>query len=344
MASGKYVGGIRWDFWYTNTGSAYSTGRSLGNPPYQYRAPVHATVQSSNAIVYTCTQNIMDAEITAAKNGGLSYWAFLYYTSAEPSPVLAKSFYDSSSIKAQMPWCTIRDTTKWGTTANHSAQVNEVISQCLESNYFKVLGNRPLIYILYSATEVATFYTNNANFKIALDEVRAGVASGGGANPYIVILEGGASAASATATALGADAISNYITDVPETLNAPFSSLDTLQQAYWASLLGTGQKMIPIVMLGWDRAPRIDRPHPFQRTSQRPYFGASKIVVPATNSELIAGFQASINFINANPVACETNTVLFYAWNECDEGGWILPTIGDPTGARLAAIKSTIEF
>lgn len=345
MASGKYVGAIRWDFWYANTGSAASVARAVGNPNFRDRAPVHTTELSSNAVEFSCSQAIMDAEITAAVNGGLAYWAFLYYPpSAEDSPTVAKQYYDSSSIKGQMPWCQIRDTEDWGTTANHSTQVTEITNNCLQSNYFKVLTNRPLIYILYYPDAVTSNFGGNTNFKTAIDEVRAAVQSGGAGDPYIVILQGGASSASATATALGADAISDYFPALPSssTLNGTYAALDTAAEAYWTAMVGTGKKVIPICSMGWNRGPRIARPHTFERNSQKPYFDHSKVWATPTDAEAAAHFQNAIDFINANASACESNTILTYAWNECDEGGWMLPTIGDPDGDLLAAISSTI--
>lgn len=343
MASGKYVGAIRWDFWYTNTGSAASVARAVGNPNFRTRAPIHTTELSTNAVSFTCSQAIMDAEITAAAAGGLAYWAFLYYPSDEPSPVLAKQYYDSSSIKSQMPWCQIRDTEDWGTTANHSAQVTEITNNCLQSNYFKVLTNRPLIYILYYPDAVTSNFGGNTNFKTVIDEVRTAVQAGGAGNPYVVILQGGASTVSATATALGADAISDYFPALPSTntVNGTYAQLDTAGRNYWTALVGTGKKVIPICSMGWNRGPRIARPHTFERAIQKPYFDHSKVWGLPTNAEAIAHFQAAIDFINANSSACESNTILTYAWNECDEGGWLCPTL-DPSNTRLAAIASTI--
>jgi hypothetical protein len=35
--------------------------------------------------------------------------------------------------------------------------------------------------------------------------------------------------------------------------------------------------------------------------------------------------------------------LLIYSWDECDEGGCLMPTHGDPTGRHLSAIASIIE-
>jgi hypothetical protein len=43
-----------------------------------------------------------------------------------------------------------------------------------------------------------------------------------------------------------------------------------------------------------------------------------------------------------NPSAGRANTVLIYAWNETDEGGWLHPTLAEGT-ARLDAIKKVLK-
>ncbi len=46
------------------------------------------------------------------------------------------------------------------------------------------------------------------------------------------------------------------------------------------------------------------------------------------------------------PSVTTTNTVLIYAWNENDEGGWLIPTLnndGSTNTARLAAIAAILK-
>ena len=48
----------------------------------------------------------------------------------------------------------------------------------------------------------------------------------------------------------------------------------------------------------------------------------------------------------ANPEVCPARTVIIYAWNEHDEGGWLCPTWspdGRPDRRRLEAIRKVLK-
>jgi hypothetical protein len=340
MASGKLFGAIRWDFWYSMVGACLSTARNLGNSLYRSRAPFFTTEVSSNNILFAPTQAHMDAEINFAVQGGLSYWAFLLYSRVyQPEGMQGYDLYQSSAIKNNIKWCQIRWTGLWGQTGNFATEVAEAVAMCQQSNYQKVLSGRPLVYVYYDQKELTNRWTNDANFKVALDAFRAACISAGLANPYIVLMWG----AGSTKTALGADALSNYNSTIPAVVNPTYGALDTQAQGYWEELRVSGGKVVPICMAGWNKTPRIDRPVPWD-SGQRPFFRANMTVTPPTNAELTSHLAAAVAYMNANPSACESNAALIYAWNEFDEGGWLCPTLGDPTGSRLNAIKSTIEF
>ena len=54
----------------------------------------------------------------------------------------------------------------------------------------------------------------------------------------------------------------------------------------------------------------------------------------------------AVAFVKANPSACPANTIIVYAWNEHDEGGWLCPTwtpSGSPDTSRLDAIRSILR-
>ena len=60
----------------------------------------------------------------------------------------------------------------------------------------------------------------------------------------------------------------------------------------------------------------------------------------ATPEEFTRHIQRGIDFVRTHPKECEAQSLLVYSWDECDEGGGILPTHGDPGGAYLRALKS----
>jgi hypothetical protein len=53
--------------------------------------------------------------------------------------------------------------------------------------------------------------------------------------------------------------------------------------------------------------------------------------------------RAAVDFILDHPKSCPANALLIYSWNECDEGGGLIPTRGDPKGSYLDAIAPIIS-
>lgn len=347
MTSPAIFGAIRWDAWYTSNGPAANTAGALGQPKWQSRAPAHA-IASARATTFAPTQTTFDAEITAAKNAGLKYWAYLMYGvnngDANRSPEMMAGFnlHQSSSIKSQMKWCMMQQVGLFGAAGNYTTQVSGMVTYMQQSNYQRVLTNRPLLYLYWVSSDFATYWTSSyTNFKAALDALRTSAQAAGLGNPYVVVLAD-ASVVGPIATNIGADAVSSYVVPDPKLVAGTFASLDTAAQSYWSSLAATGKPIVPICMAGFDRRPRIERPVPWEASTQRPGFGANVCVTPPTNAEMVTHLQAAANYVSANPSICPSTAALIYAWNEHDEGGWLAPTLGDPSGSRLAAITATI--
>jgi hypothetical protein len=336
---------IRWDAYYSTTADspAVHTLAALSDPAYQSRAPFFATQVGTGLLRYDYNEASMTAEINAAVAGRINCWAVLRYVNGGVDGTISDglALYQANPNKALVKWCSMDTTGSLGTTASHSAFVTARIAELTASNYQRVSSNRPLWYLYYTASEMVTYWGTDANLKAAIDEIRAGVVSAGLGTPYLVVF-----GSAATKTALGAQAISNYISNIPTTLGGSYASLRTSTTAYWTSLAATSE-MVPIVQTGWSRAPRIRKPQRWERTTQRPYFGLRK-AFDGTNSEIAAHVAEAVAFVDAHPTECPERVILAYAWNEHDEGGWLCPTIGDPPtvlqpgGARLAAVAASL--
>lgn len=355
MPSNCIVGATRWDAWYfeVTDSPAVQTARALSPASYRSRAPKHALVANNRVRFSGVTGDVqaaIDAECIAAEAGALDYWAFLMYGGAatgyirpdlnEPMMAGLKA-YRTSPEKNRVKWCLMQQGDLMGTTGNYAGAVTEMVGWMLESNYQRVLTNRPLMYIYGLGGGITSRWAGStANFKVMLDAVRAGVISGGAGDPYIVSMDG---TSTANAIAVGCNAITSYIGTIPTGVPSSYATLDTTTRAYWATLAATGQKVVPIAMCGWNQAPRQERPQTWNAATARPYIKIDGNVTLPTNAELTTHFQAAVDYVNTgNPTACESKAILAYAWNEHDEGGWLAPTIGDPTGTRLAAIAPVI--
>jgi hypothetical protein len=105
-----------------------------------------------------------------------------------------------------------------------------------------------------------------------------------------------------------------------------------------------GYQQIPLVSAGTDGNPRLFTGVPWITD----YGFYEKYFETPTAEELADNIQQALSFVEANndyDGNCEANTILIYAWNENDEGGWIMPTLntdGTVDDSRLKAIKQIV--
>jgi hypothetical protein len=286
----------------------------------------------------------MDAEITAAKNANIGYWAFLRYTS-DPTMNLGYDLYQTSSIKAQVPYCWMVELNYFGSTGSYSAQVAEIALRMQDAHWRKVLTDRPLIYVYWNDAQYASNWASSmTNLKAAIDALRAAVTGAGLGTPYIVAVHGFSTLSfSAQKTGIGADAVTAYISEtLPNALKASYTSLASATAGFWATMAASASTVVPIVMTGWDRRPRIQRPVQWEVSRQFPQIGHNSYVIPPTPAELTTHVAAAKSYIAANPSVCPADTALIYAWNEFDEGGAICPSQDGKGQALLAAIAATL--
>lgn len=350
MPSNIDIGAIRWDLWYDRSAGSPTlwTETALSDPAFQSRAPFFAEQRASGLLRMAPTQATMDAEIAAAVSCHLAYWAFYLYPTPNPGNA-GWDLYQTSADKADMPWCSISKIGMLGTTGNYATEVAAHLAWFQQAHYYKTrTGSRPLLYLYYDASALTTYFGGSlANLKAAIDALRSATTGAGLANPYIVLMA--SSVFGSTVTSLGLDGLTCYVTNTPVQAPGTRAQLDAAAAADWAAqavAFTTG--VVPNIMCGWDRRPRIRRPAFWEIPGQRAWVGEQRYVAAATNAELIAHFQAAIDFILANPTACPMKLGITYAWNEHDEGGWLCPTLGDPPtvsqpgGARLAALAPTL--
>jgi hypothetical protein len=349
-------GAIRWDCWYSDFNEPLSTRRSLSDPLYQGRAPFFSQQLAPNYIRFNHSAATMSQEIAFAKNNGLDFWSFLYYGGADPTTssnfnaTLAEGWklYQANPNKNDMKWCWMMYPAGLANGATNlsrwSQMVDIIVTHMQQSNYKKVLTNRPLYQIYWDAGEITGWWQNNiANYKTALDALRSRAQSAGLGNPYITFY-GISSADEADFIATGADAACSYISRIPAAgYDKTYAALDTSVRGTWDEQAGNFGQVIPTCMMGWDTRPRVNYPVGWANDA-RPYFRNRNYHAPATNEELVTHLQACVDWIDANPTACPTRTALIYAWNEHDEGGWMCPTLSDPNGSRLAFLKTTLEL
>ncbi|MHB1484001.1 MAG: glycoside hydrolase family 71/99 protein [Saccharofermentanales bacterium] len=321
------IGCIRWDG--QSGGDPWNVYQkevlSMSPNKWHWRLPFYATEPTPDS----CTmdgnsQSIVDREIAYAKEAGIDYWAFVYYPASVNSGLdYAYNLYQSSAHKNDVKWCVVIGGEYEGYF--NSSLVNEYVSRFKQSNYQKVLGNRPLIY----------FYSDfTASVAAAVAELRTATKAAGLGDPYVVSMTGNYT----TGSIIGPDAYSRYVTG--GTKGEPYADVAKREKASWDTDKENGKKVIPIVTSGWDPRPRIDTP------PWGDYAAPDGWMQTATVTEFANQLRDAISWRDKNASANEANSVLMYSWNEFAEGGQaICPLLvpGTKTGVNrsmLDAVKS----
>ena len=343
------AGAIRWDAWYQRSDASLSAQHSLSSARYSSRAPFFCSVANNAEVDCIGSAAEMEAEIQAAVKGGLQYWAFVWYAAAgvDASLRVAWELYNKSRYRALINWCGIVGLDSLGSlpfdVSKSQANARIWCDYMKQSNYQNVsvgTASRPLLYILWDDGALERYFGNDLkNVRAFLDYLRRTLGDAGIGSPYVTVLDG--VAGSSIARDIGADAISSYISSFVREKAAPYSELDRQTREFWKKMADTGFPMIPISMVGWDTRARQERPVPWSHAAPNP--NPTMYYELPTASELANHVLAAVTFINQNSRSCESKALLIYSWDECDEGGALIPTNGDPEGSYLSAISTIIS-
>jgi hypothetical protein len=337
MADRPLVGAIRWDAWFA--GGHYE--RFLAPELWHDRLPFYGKVLPDGKVeVRSDTQDVMDREIAYASGAGLDFWAFCYYHPKSWPEADRYNYgwklYLSSKRKKDLRFCLIlQGGSHMGPKQEWPQTAAKFVELFKESTYQKVLGGRPLIFV-FSCEYVEPHFGSAEEARKAFDLLREQSRKAGLGDPYIVAQVFSAAEGAKYVDAFGWDALSAYSAPGSgERREYPYADLASVNRWYWDSFKATGRKVIPTINTGWDGRPRLTDPN-----LAKNYNGAwYRMPAPA---ELAANLRAALDWNRANPDTAEANAVLIYAWNETDEGGWLVPTIKEGT-ARLDAIRGVLK-
>lgn len=340
------VGAIRWDAWYDpNDGSvAQAMETALGPARYHDRMPFFGSEVATDRVrINGDYQPIMDQEIALGSRAGLDYWAFVGY-SVNNSMSNALKLYLASKSRSKIGFCMIGSIANGGSVDHFSDRTLQEVSVMQEQGYVRVLGDRPLYYVLSAPkAQIEAEWGGYKGVAKLIAFVRATAREKKCGNPYVVFLGADAS----TMTATGADAIGNYaIVGNPD--RSSYSKLAQDAKARWDQLAASGVGMVPTVMTGWDQRPLIENPPDWDRSFMAKGVGIDKYYARAAPSEMAEHLQDAIAWTESHRSATPANTVLIYAWNECGEGyGALVPSFqrNNPLGdsSRLNGISKVLN-
>lgn len=321
------VGAIRWDAWYSPGSTPTSAvEKSLAPTQYRWRLPFFAKVDATidkPVQLPAISQSLMDLEIRQAAYAGLDYWAFLGYGSTDPMSS-ALSYYLASEQRSLIRFCVFTELVRWGTVEHPSPIIKEHIALMKRAEYLRVSGGRPLYFLGFiDKKTVLERWGGPDGVRGKLRAFRQDAISAGVGNPYVVLA--GPLAEASDWSSLGGDAIGAYALGDPFG-TGPFSSLEKIVEARWRLLNSKDMPLVPTVMAGSDRRPRVEHPVPWE-PSQRPYTGLQYYYEGPTPEELAAHLKNALRFVADQAPDRRAPAILIYAWNENDEGGWLIPTV-----------------
>ena len=326
------VGAIRWDAW-TGGEVTRQVERTLGPAKYQARLPWFAEVQGDGRVrIDGGRQEVMDQEIQFAAGAGLDYWAFLLYPESD-SMSESLRLYLKSAARRRVNFCLILHNAFGVDDAQWPRERDRAVTLLKEPGYQTVLGNRPLVY-LFAVMYRGTFPADRfAEFRRA--------AQAAGVDPYCVFMGWSPAEDTKTAAPLGFQAVSHYACC---SADATFAQLcQRAETTYWQNAAAAQVSYVPLVTTGWEKNPRKD--HPVSWELDHDYHRQTVFPAEATPAEIAAHLQRSLTFVREHSAICPANSVIVYAWNEHDEGGWLCPTWrpdGTPDTSRLDGIARVL--
>ncbi len=321
------IGAIRWDAWYGGN-ITKEVEKTLSPKKYHYRLPWFAHVNKNNkAIINGNSQNIMDQEIMYAYHASIDYWAFLIYPESSSMSSAIKHYLKSKS-RDKINFCIILKNTL--NKKLDKKEWNRTLKLLQEPGYQKVLNGRPLVYI----------FNKNISYK-TINKFRKD-ANKRGLNPYIVYMGWDSVLDFKKYAKLKFDAFSSYA----RSSNKPkYTQLTKSVEKTWKRALRNKVPIVPLVTTGWDKNPRKDNHVPWEKNKR--YFKQKIFPSTATPEEISLHLINAISFVKSNRnLLTKANTIIIYAWNENDEGGWIIPTWNEDGQAntdRIDAVKKAIK-
>lgn len=269
------------------------------------------------------TPEIMRRQIDLAADHGLSFWAFCWYfrpdakaVAEDPKHTGLRLFLDAPN-NDRLRFCLL--------VANHDSYQLRTIERWRQAAAFWLpllrhpravtVGGKPLL-ILFDP-------------KDALPEGLAAVeaAAREAGLPGVAFAGCGVNLPPAFAISTRYNVSGGWMKGWEE---HPFTQVMDFHRQSWKG--SPAQRHIPCGIVGWDR-----RPWETAARGSWYYSGRTPVLFGKHVRELIAWMQAHPEEVT------EERLALLYAWNENGEGGYLMPTRGDPQGAYLHEVQAALR-
>lgn len=331
------VGAIRWDGWWE--GNPWE--KNLSPKEWNSRLPFYAERKAGGGYaVVSDRQSVMDEEIQLAAKAGLDYWAFCYYHPDSWAEADRYNYgwkrYRQSRHRSKLGFAFLLQAgqhlgrkEKWPETCASLASIAR------EPGYVKVLKNPPLFYV-FTVDAMEWWFGSAEKARQAIAVLAKACEKEQLGEPYLV--------AQVFSAQVGQNAVKNNGFHAIGAYSAPgsgekreytYPELAWWNRWYRDQFVATGCEVVPLANSGWDGRPRLPDPD-LAKHYQGPW------CAQPTPDELAVNVKEMVTWIGQNPKACPTQTGLIYAWNETDEGGWLVPTRSEGK-SRLDALAKVLR-
>jgi hypothetical protein len=337
------VGAVRWDAWHGAKGvPGVAVEKTLGPSRWHDRLPVCAQIVAPDSVRIACDSNEqMKLEIDQAADAGLSYFAFVAYAEDDPMSLGLKA-YLAAPNRQRVNFALVSEIDKWGGRSLYRPVVERFVRLMREAGYQRTPEGRPLFFLGFiREDDITRRFGGREGTRQAIDEFRRLVRNAGLPNPYIVLMERHVARAAGLARDLGLDAVSAYAVADNSVHRGSYRQLTTLVEQWWADAQAADLPLVPPVMSGWDRRPRILNPLSWERGVYSDE-QMLRYYEPPSRAELQAHLSSAMRIADRYRHSAPSRTAIIYAWNEFDEGGWLAPTRGDRS-TRLQAVRAAID-
>ena len=362
------VGAIRWDAWYgtlppsaqppasvefpgfdpahnrkVSQDPGKETRRSLAAETWRYRWPFF-TALAPDGSAKDFNENkpeTLEQEIEYAVHGGIDYWAFTVYPEKSPLSYTIKTFLTCKN-RDKIKFCLFLP--MWPAYGRIASENEEqaywahVLRLVQQPNYLKVEGNRPVFYLGFLNDPLAQKLLDGR-----WEQFCGELAKCGFGKPWIAICHGSTKAAKKYYDQFQAEAVSEYAIS-GSAKGGTYAELTERVEKVWDNWSAMGAAVAPICMTGWDHRTRVMNPVSWESFQEKPD-AISYYYKSGTPEEIAAHIGRGVSWFKKHPGRNGTELVLIYAWNELDEGGWLLPALPPPNGigsARLDALRKVL--
>lgn len=345
-ATAPKVGAYYFEGWYAddpNAPGAFATEELRNNFPDR-RATYMDDLWRADTV------EAMEKQIDLAADAGISFFAFNWYWYGSPEVTLGdginrglKNFLLASNSDRMEFSISVNNSGPSAIAQNQWQSAVDMLTPYLAHERYVTVGNKPMLNLFEPTDPNIPFqYIQSAAQSAGLSGVSLTGDSRGDASQFDNV---GLYAA-----------IPGY--KVGQALSMPYKNLTYVMDGIapdpsdpWADpgvwnrdasgIVPGEQAFIPTVMAGFDERPWTD-----PDTSW--YFNNPEYWVDGENwgrtpLAFAEHFQHAIDWLDNNPeLSTEERIIMLYAWNEFGEGGYLAPTLGDPNGEYLRALRNVI--